>query len=435
MFVSNLRFSRVLLLGFSLIIAFFIYLSVGRYNNSSPYHPLGPSTCPPRAYANGEWIYRPKTNETEMKAKDDALKFSGFEGCASSREYYWHLASDKEEQWDRFPIAQSYEWEPGPECRGMKKFNSEEVVRHLVEDGGWLLVGDSVTENHFFSLSCLLYPHVLGSPNYTANPYFDRAWIQHLHLNPESPLVHRLRPPTGFDIKTTPLVSFRRVDLLYSQQELVDIYQSTNPGTPEDFKLFGEETVWTLSPTVYMDQFTAPLPGGNYRTMVVSTAGHWTTTLFHGFRDENKILTGYGIRKVLDLFEVAMPRWAKEVQTTLRMHEDSGEGKRRVVIRAYLPGHEDCHDYRQPWTGVQRFVWDWYNWSYIGQFNEIFEKVLSRKFYPDIYFLPIDRPAKLRPDAHTTGDCLHIMAGAGVLEGWSHYIWHFVTREVWLKNT
>jgi hypothetical protein len=68
--------------------------------------------------------------------------------------------------------------------------------------------------------------------------------------------------------------------------------------------------------------------------------------------------------------------------------------------------------------------------------------------YPDIHYLGIDRPALLRPDAvraalslrssarglmtlqHAAGDCLHIMSGAGVLEGWSHYIWHFVTREL-----
>ena len=30
-----------------------------------------------------------------------SLSFSGFEKCASSREYYWHLASDREDQWDR----------------------------------------------------------------------------------------------------------------------------------------------------------------------------------------------------------------------------------------------------------------------------------------------------------------------------------------------
>ncbi|KAI0744301.1 hypothetical protein C8Q80DRAFT_890032 [Daedaleopsis nitida] len=26
--------------------------------------------------------------------------------------------------------------------------------------------------------------------------------------------------------------------------------------------------------------------------------------------------------------------------------------------------------------------------------------------------------------------CLHIMTGAGVLEGWTHYIWHYVTVEL-----
>ena len=50
--------------------------------------------------------------------------------------------------------------------------------------------------------------------------------------------------------------------------------------------------------------------------------------------------------------------------------------------------------------------------------------------FPDIFYLPIDNPALLRPDAHASGDCLHIMAGAGVLEGWSHYIWHFVSKEL-----
>ncbi|KIL62534.1 hypothetical protein M378DRAFT_52796, partial [Amanita muscaria Koide BX008] len=388
-------------------------------------------TCPPRAYAAGKWIFSPNTNDAGMRSRDDALKFSGFQGCASSREFYWHLAADREDQWNRLPGAQSFKWEPGPECKDLKRFDAEEVVRHLVEDGGWLLVGDSVTENHFFSLSCLLYPHVLGSPNYTANPYFDRATIQHLHLNPESPILSRLRPPRGFDIEQTPLVSFRRVDLLLSQQEVVDIYHSTNPDSPKDFKLFSNETVYTLSPSVYLELFTTPLPEANYHTMVVSTAGHWQTTLLHGFRDESKKDEGYGIKNVLKLFEDAMSRWADKVQTTLRRHERAGEGKRRVVIRGYLPGHEDCHHHRQPWTEIQPFVWNWYNWGNIWEFNQVFERVVSLKaLYPDIHFLPIDRPARLRPDAHATGDCLHIMTGAGVLEGWSHYIWHFVTREV-----
>ena len=58
------------------------------------------------------------------------------------------------------------------------------------------------------------------------------------------------------------------------------------------------------------------------------------------------------------------------------------------------------------------------------------QAVVESRKYPDIHFLPIDRPALLRPDAHSAGDCLHIMSGAGVLEGWTHYIWHYVTREL-----
>ncbi|KAK2464327.1 hypothetical protein APHAL10511_003784 [Amanita phalloides] len=416
---------RLFLLGSLLSLSFLLYSSFDIDSNLTLY-----SSCPTKAYSSGKWAYHPRTSATNMTSKDDALAFSGFKGCASSREYDWHLATDNPAQWDRFPAAQSWQWIPGRRCRNMRKFEPEVVIKDLAERGGWLLIGDSVTENHFFSLSCMLYPHVLGSPNYTENPYFDRAWPQHLHLNPESPLVRRLKLPRGFNISTTPLVSFRRVDFLLSQQELVEIYRDANPDAPKDFKLFSDVPVWTLSPSEYLEIFTAPLPRANYRTMIVSTAGHWNTMEFAGLRDESKSSEGYGIDGVLKLFGSAMPRWANVIQSTLTRHKLADIGKRRVVVRAYLPGHEDCHKYREPWTTIQPFEWNWFNWAYIWEFNQIFETVVSdRNLYPDIDFLGIDRPARLRPDAHTTGDCLHIMAGAGVLEGWSEYIWHFVTRE------
>ena len=58
-----------------------------------------------------------------------------------AQEYYWHLrlGSDKEDQWDT--SARSYEWIPGEQCKGMKSLNPEDLVRTLVEDGGWYLVG------------------------------------------------------------------------------------------------------------------------------------------------------------------------------------------------------------------------------------------------------------------------------------------------------
>ncbi|THU90887.1 hypothetical protein K435DRAFT_675186, partial [Dendrothele bispora CBS 962.96] len=364
------------------------------------------------AFADGSWVYKPKTNKTQMTSPDDALEFAGLESCASSREFYWHLASDREEQWDCFPKVSSWEWEPQAGTCSIAPFNPESFVRTLVNDGGWLLVGDSITEGHFFSLSCSLYPHVIATPNYTPNSYFDRAWSQNIYLNPASPIIQTLSLPAGFNISSTPLVTFRRVDLLWTQEELEkmhkeiypEMYDSTPPidsdSEPKESKLFSDEAAWSLSPNEYIDDiFTKPLPEANYGTLVIATAGHWTTTLFSGYRDELAgEKDGYGIHGVIDFFSKGMERWAELVQKKLDEAETERPLVRQVVVRAYLPGHESCHDHREPWEEVQPFVWNWYNWGYIDRFNEVFQVTSCRNRNTQNY-LPIERPARLRPDA------------------------------------
>jgi hypothetical protein len=112
--------------------------------------------------------------------------------------------------------------------------------------------------------------------------------------------------------------------------------------------------------------------------MVVSTAGHWTTSLFGGYGDKSEVMledAKKGIDGVLDFFEHAMTKWAGEIQKMLddAARKESPRKKREVVVRAYLTGHEDCHQHREPWKEIQPFVWGWYNWGQIGQFNDIFE--------------------------------------------------------------
>ncbi|TEB28408.1 hypothetical protein FA13DRAFT_1571547, partial [Coprinellus micaceus] len=393
------------------------------------------------------------TKDVSMTKPEDILDFARFGGCASSREFWWHLAADRKEQWDRFPGALEWEWVPGGRCGkgegGLREWVVHEVVRDLVEGGGWLLIGDSVTENHFFSLSCLLYPHVIATPDYTKHQgSFDRAWPQHLYLNPESPLFqddgtirmtkHKagfqntsrrpVRFPIGFDPAKTPLVTFRRVDLLWQKEELLMMHKELHPeiyAANPAFQLFGDEAVWTMSPDEYMSIFTKPMPEGNYAAMVVSTAGHWTTGLFHGYHvEDGEVVLGYD--GLLTFFGEVMERWAEQMQRRL----DGSRGAmapRQVVVRAYLPGHEDCHAHREAWSEILPFKWNWYNWGEIWKYNRIFENILSK--HANVHFLNIARPGRLRPDAHASGDCLHIMSGAGVLEGWSHYIWHYITRE------
>lgn len=228
-----------------------------------------------------------------------------------------------------------------------------------------------MTENHFFSLSCILYPFVFATPDYTLGA-FDRAWAQNLYLKPASPLIANLSLPKGFDATLTPLVTFRRIDLLLSKDELISIHNSTQPqnATLNDTSLFSDDGVWTLPVAEYVNEFLTPLPKANYATMVVSTAGHWTTTVFSKVEPP-------GIEGILSLFEVAMERWAEDVQRALRDNisrfQSSQQKERRVVVRAYLPGHEGCHDFRRPWDEVQPDKWNWYNWREIPQFNAIFE--------------------------------------------------------------
>jgi hypothetical protein len=179
---------------------------------------------------------------------------------------------------------------------------------------------------------------------------YDRAWAQNLYLKPSSPLLSTLSLPEGFDIASTPLITFRRIDLL-PKDELIFIHNSSQSEniTLHDTSLFSDEGIWTLPVTEYLSEFLAPLPKANYVIMVVSTAGHWTTGVFSKVEPP-------GMEGILSLFEVAM--------------------ERRAVVRAYLPGHYCCHDFRHPWNEIHPAEWYSWNWADISKLNTIFEAVV-----------------------------------------------------------
>ncbi|KAL1671160.1 hypothetical protein EV122DRAFT_285256 [Schizophyllum commune] len=127
-----------------------------------------------------------------------------------------------------------------------------------------------------------------------------------MYLNPDSPVVQRLKLPRGFNVTGTPLVTFRRVDTLLIGDELIALHRELyNP--PPDFKLISDEAFWALSSQEYVRIFTDP--ANHYGTLVISTGGHWTTTLFSGFRDDSAVDRGYGIDGVIEFFGHAMEKW------------------------------------------------------------------------------------------------------------------------------
>ena len=91
------------------------------------------------------------------------------------------------------------------------------------------MAGDSLGRQHFFAVGCDLGRHVKWRMD--EEPEEDvKLRSQHLFLNPESPLLRQLRLPAGFNIQTTPLVTFMRVDLLFSKAEMLQILERENSG-------------------------------------------------------------------------------------------------------------------------------------------------------------------------------------------------------------
>jgi len=105
--------------------------------------------------------------------------------------------------------------------------------------------------------------------------------------------------------------------------------------------------------------------------------------------------------------------------------------QREVVIRPYLPGDDACHTkevlWTEPLTQPRDLKGASYNWEWIPKFNALFKEAARQRDHPNIHYVDIERPGRLRPDAHALSDCLHLTVGAGVIEGWTQYI-HYYTR-------
>ncbi|EJD41251.1 hypothetical protein AURDEDRAFT_90398 [Auricularia subglabra TFB-10046 SS5] len=400
--------------------------------------------CSPEAYSAGRWERQPGILRN-MTRHEDVFALSGWTRCASSQEPGWHLASDVPEafHWRTEASMARWKWIPGPACSRFRRFSGEEMVRNLVERGGWLMIGDSLTEGHFFSLSCILHPHVRAEPLYRPGESFYRAWAQSLYLLPTSPLARTLRFPPGFDIEQTPLATFRRVDAILAPEELLPLYARVAPDrvksdNPDPEALYGnlQEALFNLDSSEVLALFTSP-PPLNFGTLIISTGAHWTQSVFgalHGYEEILEFL-GHTARLWLErvaeaLKPVASPKWS----TAQRWLPKTSAGyKRRVVVRSANWGSEDCMTEAVRMGGavdeVPVLKQNKYNWDWITKMNDMFEKVVKEFDHPLVHYLGIERPCLMRPDAHVLPDCLHIAAGTGAMETWTEYIAHFLWSE------
>jgi hypothetical protein len=166
---------------------------------------LSETHCSPEQWSQGRWVRKP------------APRFVVWGQAAPGMPDFDEQCGDDDSEWI---------WEAAAGC-SMGQFSKEEMVRDLVERGGWLMIGgeshavlagvptdhirtvDSLTATQMFSLSCMLSPHVIKGSR-TLEGVLD-VWLPHeLFLDPESPLISSLSLPEGFSFTGTPLVSFYR---------------------------------------------------------------------------------------------------------------------------------------------------------------------------------------------------------------------------------
>ncbi|BGP52443.1 hypothetical protein JCM10450v2_008421 [Rhodotorula kratochvilovae] len=460
-------------------------------------------SCAPRTWSAGRWLplSPPLPALASVWTASPALG-GGAPGCAQSWfRSEWYLgqsppgaepgAEGAAREGGEWPMsgyrrrAAGWRWESGSEeCSARVDAPWETVERgehtdegtvallqDLIDRGGWLIAGDSLSEQHFFSLSCVLFPHVRAIWPFPTMSEWQQIKEEHLFLDPASPLIRggRLRVPDDWDFEGSPLVTHVRTDHGFAPDELVDLHSSprNSPSTTAnltslyptllslpaitppvdlltDVETFSPPLSYILSlflrPSAYRNISSPFSPSyapsttprdalaaearatrsARYRALFFSTGAHYSTRHF-------RLPTGGGA--LVDTFALALRAWVARVVAALgEASAEEREGK-EVVVRPTSNGHDRCHDALRPYEEVQEAGSSWYSWDDMWRMNEKAEEIVAEAQHPQISFVDIVRPSALRPDAHTNNDCLHLAVGTGVIEGWTRYLAYWLREK------
>ncbi|GAA6038651.1 hypothetical protein JCM8097_009466 [Rhodosporidiobolus ruineniae] len=404
-------FRRVVFLALFLLVSTTLYLLLPADFSLRSFPSTSSPSCSARAYSSGRWVAKDPPLSEEEKA--DVLLASGFTGA--SQEWFkphWFFGS-KESNWhemdDYRSRAAQWMWRSDEEvCREeVRRTDVEELVRSLVQRGGWMLLGDSLTEQHFFSLGCTLFPHVEVK-------WGAGWWEQLMFLRGDSPLVPSLDLPPSFNFTGTPLITNIRTDHGFAKDELLAIYESTpQSAVVPSSDLFTDYPVQSPPVREYLDRFFSTgaweRSEERYHALIFSTAAHFTPREF---------AFPAGQPEIKPFFEAVVANWTAEAAAYL----DQDEGNRQVVVRAASSGHDKCKSSLQPfgdeWPEPQS-----YNWADIPRMNAAFET----------QYVPLAAPIRASnsdlslpfPLFQHAADCLHMAVGTGVFEGWTDYLAYY----------
>ncbi|GAA5980687.1 hypothetical protein JCM11641_000176 [Rhodosporidiobolus odoratus] len=451
-------------------------------------------SCPARTWSSGRWV--PRLNASSSNSAEGAgsvWETTGWTGCAQSwfrNEWQLGLTSSPEEgRMSGYRArAGGWTWQAGGdegECEAVEaawegdEEEQESVLRllqDLVDRGGWLIVGDSLSEQHFFSLSCLLHPHVVASWPFEPMSEWKQIKVEHLHLNPESSFVKSgsLRLKEGWDREGTPMVSHVRSDHGLSPSELVSLagtfssldpsvypaittvpplsppsslltpvesYSPTldyilsfflNPSQPRQIvaaagepSTLGPAYSAQNTPQAALDREQKATRSGKYRALIFSTGAHYSTRHFNLPTPDAALSSAAQV----EFFQLALEHILARISVSLAGAGIAGGEGKEILIRPTSIGHDACHEAKGPVLDEKDWGSSWYSWPDMEKMSRKAEEIVSNLRHSKITYLDIDRPGKLRPDAHTNDDCLHLSSGTGVIEGWTHYLAQYLEEK------
>ncbi|KAM0750152.1 hypothetical protein T439DRAFT_326112 [Meredithblackwellia eburnea MCA 4105] len=366
-------------------------------------------SCSPMDYSRGTWVLKDPPLHANT-SHVTVFEASNFVGCRYDYKPYWNFgthfsletaARDEKElemteyRWN----GSQWRWKPEKEsCKQVDALKPETLVRDLVQNGGWLLLGDSVTHQHFFSLSCFLYEHVR---------YQRQRGKGQLFLRPDTHLYNSSTLPSTFNFQQ-PLVSFIRTDHGFDRGELEELYDRLTPKAERVKGAVAKHKLESASFTFQLETFLDP--AANYQALIFSTGAHFSALHFHT----------EGLGNTLVFFKRLVGEWVDRMAEALRT---DGSTTKRVLVRAATSGHDDCHNHTMPYKKLHDWDQKLYNWGWMGRFNEAFRDAVVDANNSQINFISIDDPQRLRPDGHTN-DCMHVGVGLGIIEGWSNYVYY-----------
>ncbi|KAG0145486.1 hypothetical protein CROQUDRAFT_45683 [Cronartium quercuum f. sp. fusiforme G11] len=406
--------------------------------------------CSAERWSSGQWVMRTDPPPTSYKSIPDLLHWAGFPAdfCAANDRLGHHLViphegesrlewtpqKDNKFTWKGRMRLSSYKWKSGCQSDGNpeQQMTPEKLLLKLINEGSWMLMGDSLTNQWMTSLSCYLAPYVLSVPDWSqiSSPTLDNPYVnahredleEHLYLNPNSTFVQSLNLPKSFNISSTPLVTTLRADLLFNSQDFYEILQNDSlirnvagrqylgmmDMSARPFR-WGD-TIYEIPVETYFKRFIDPKI--NYSKFIASTGPHWTRSTF-----------SISTPEITHIFRKAMSHWSKLAIQALDSKD--GQGK-QIILKSSHFGHTDCVSarlYGIPWDDVRFGSNMLYNWLEINTLNNVGKIVLESFNHPRLRFLGLDRPGALRPDAHVLMDCLHLAVGTGVVEGWTEFLY------------